>query len=95
MSLGIYGVFIIAGILAVQFFFSTRNNIYWGAILPVAYFVFLTWLFVTNHIESNMGFFLYLLLGILFLCAEWNGGRKYLHEKRKKELDKMKTHDMK
>ncbi len=51
--------------------------------------------FVTNRIESTMGFILYLLLGMLFLCAEWNGGRKYLHEKIKKELDKMKTHDMK
>ena len=94
MSLGFYGVFIGAGILALQFFFSTRNNIYWGVILPVAYIVFLTWQFVTNHIENTMGFILYLLLGMLFLGAEWNGGRKYLHEKRKKELDKMKTYDM-
>lgn len=94
MSFSFYGVFIIAGILAVQFFFSTRNNIYLGAILPVAYIVFLTWLFVTNRIESTIGFILYLLLGMLFLCVEWNGGRKYLREKRKKELDKMKTPDM-
>lgn len=94
MSFDFYGVFIGAGILALQFFFSTRNNIYWGAILPVAYIVFLTWQFVTNHIENTMGFILYLLLGLLFLGAEWNGGRKYLHEKRKKELAKMKTYDM-
>ena len=47
-----------------------------------------------NHIENTMGFILYLLLGMLFLGAEWNGGRKYLHEKRKKELDKIKTYDM-
>ncbi|QWG81424.1 hypothetical protein EXW39_28290 (plasmid) [Bacillus mycoides] len=95
MSFSFYEVFIIAGILAVQFFFSTRNNIYWGAILPVAYIAFLTGLFVTNRIENTIGFILYLLLGLLFLCAEWNGGRKYLHEKRKKELDKMKIYDMK
>jgi hypothetical protein len=94
MSFDFYGVFIGAGILALQFFFSTRNNIYWGAILPVAYIVFLIWQFVTNHIENTMGFILYLLLGLLFLGAEWNGGRKYLHEKRKKELNKMKTYDM-
>jgi hypothetical protein len=94
VSLGFYGVFIGAGVLALQFFFSTRNNIYWGAILPVAYIVFLTWQFVTNHIENTMGFILYVLLGTLFLGAEWNGGKKYLQEKRKKELDKMKTYDM-
>ncbi|PKG22611.1 hypothetical protein [Niallia nealsonii] len=90
-----YGVFIIAGVLAVQYFFSTRNSIYWGGIVPVAYIVFLTWMFITNHIESIIGFILILLLGILFLIIEWSGGRKYLREKTKKELDKMKTHDIK
>ncbi len=90
-----YGVLIIAGILAVQFFLSTRNNLYWGAILPVAYIGFLIWIFVTKEIESLMAFFLSLLLGLLFLCGEWNGGRKYLQEKTKKELEKMKAHDMK
>ncbi|MED4718731.1 hypothetical protein [Bacillus badius] len=95
MDFGIYGVFIIAGVLAIQFFFSTRNNGYLGAILPVAYIVFLTWMLVTNRVESTIGYILYLLIGLLFLIAEWNGGRKYLREKRKKELDKMKTRDMK
>lgn len=95
MDLGFYGVFIIAGILAVQFFLSTRNNAYWGAILPVAYFVLLTWMFISNRINSTIGYVLYLMLGLLFLIAEWNGGRKYVREKRKKELDKIKTFDMK
>jgi len=88
-------VLIYAGILAVQFFLSNRNNIYWGAILPVVHIVFLTWLFITNRIESTIGFILYLLLGTLFLCIEWKLGRKYFHKKIQKELDKMKTHDMK
>lgn len=95
MEIGFYGVFIIAGILAVQFFFSTRNNVYWGAILPVAYILFLTRMLVTNPNENTIGYIMYLLLGLLFLIAEWNGGRKYLREKRKKELDKMKTRDLK
>ncbi|GAA0593869.1 hypothetical protein GCM10009001_07580 [Virgibacillus siamensis] len=89
-----YNVFIYAGILAVQYFLSTRNSIYWGAIIPVAYTVFLSWLFVTNRLESAIGFILILLVGMLFLIAEWSGGRKHLQAKRKKELDKMKTHDM-
>ncbi|EOO33701.1 hypothetical protein [Bacillus mycoides] len=88
-------VLIYASILAVQFFLSSRNNIYWGAILPVAHIVFLTWLFITSRIESTSGFILYLLLGMFFLCIEWNLGRKYFHKKIQKELDKMKTHDMK
>ncbi|MBJ8056155.1 hypothetical protein JDS87_30980 [Bacillus cereus] len=89
-----YRVFIIAIVLAIQYFFSTRDSIYWGAIIPVAYVVLLTGMFVTNNIESTIGFILYLLLGILFLIVEWNQGRKSLHKKRKKELDKMKTHDI-
>ena len=89
-----YGVLIAAGVLAVQYFFSTRNSVFWGAIIPVAYIVVLTWMLVTSRIESAIAFILILILGILFLIAEWNGGRKYLREKRRKELDKMKTHDM-
>lgn len=85
---------IYAGILAVQFFLSSRNNIYWGAILPVAHIVFLTCLFITNRIESTFDFILYLLLGMLFLWIEWNLGRKYFHKKIQKELDKIKTLDM-
>lgn len=65
-----------------------------GAIIPVAYIVVLTWMLVTSRIESAIAFILILILGILFLIAEWNGGRKYLREKRRKELDRMKTHDM-
>ncbi|UNK19036.1 hypothetical protein MNQ98_03040 [Paenibacillus sp. N3/727] len=91
----IYRLLIIVGILAVQYFFSTRNNVFWGAIIPASYIVFLTWMFVTDRIESTVGFILYLLLGLLFLIAEWSAGRKALNQKRKKELDKIKTHDMK
>ena len=57
---------------------------HWGAILPVAYIVLLTWMLISNRIESTIGYVLYLLPGLLFLIAEWNGGRKYFHEKRKK-----------
>ena len=94
MDFSFYRVFIIAGVLAVQFFLSTRNNTYWGALLPVAYIVFVTWMLITNRMDSAISYFLVLLLGLLFLIAEWSGGRKYLVEKRKKELEKMKIHDM-
>ncbi len=91
----LYRLLVIVGILAVQYFLSTRNNVYWGSVIPVAYIVFLIWMFVTNRIESTLGFILYLLLGLLFLIAEWSAGRKSLSQKRKKELDKIKTHDLK
>ncbi|SHG09252.1 hypothetical protein [Ornithinibacillus halophilus] len=94
MDFSFYGVFIIAGIFAIQFFFSTRRNVSWGAILPVAYIVLLTWLLVINRIGSSIEYILYLLLGLLFLIAEWSGGRKYLREKVKKELHKMNSLDI-
>ncbi|ABO67700.1 MULTISPECIES: hypothetical protein [Geobacillus] len=95
MDLGAYGVFIVAGVLAVQFFLSTRNRAYWGAILPVAYIVVLTWMLISERMENAIAYVLYLLLGLLFLIAEWQSGRKYLYKKRKNELDKMKTLDLK
>lgn len=91
----LYRVLVIAGILAVQYFLSTRNNVYWGSVIPVAYIVFSIWMFATNRINSTLGFILYLLLGLLFLIVEWSAGRKSLNQKRKKELDKIKTHDLK
>lgn len=91
----LYGVLITAGVLAIQYFFSTRNSGFWGALIPISYIIFLTWMFVTNRIESALAFILALILGILFLFGEWIGGRKYLSEKRRKELDKMKAFDMK
>ncbi len=35
-----YGVFIAAGVLAVvQYFFSARNSVYWGAVIPAGFTV--------------------------------------------------------
>jgi len=89
-----YRLFIIVAVLAVQYFLSSRNRVYWGGILPVAYVVFLTWMLATNRMESMLAYSLYLLLGLFFLMVEWNGGRRYLREKRERELEKMKTYDM-
>ncbi|MGN7939509.1 hypothetical protein [Virgibacillus sp. 6R] len=90
-----YFVFIVAAFLAVQYFFSTRNSVYWGAILPVVYLITMIWMLVTERLENMLAFLLYLILGMLFLLAEWKKGRDWVNEKRKRELEKMVTHDMK
>lgn len=90
----VYRLLLIVAILAVQYFFSTRSSVYWGALIPGAYIVFSTWMFATHRIESTLGFVLYLLLGMLFLIGEWGTGRKVVREKRKKELEKIKTRDL-
>ena len=90
-----YRVLIIAGIMALQYFFSTRNSVYWGAIIPAAFLVWITSLYATHQIVSFKGFIILLLVGMLFLILEWEEGRKYLRKKQAKELDKIKAHDMK
>lgn len=90
----LYRILIIIGVLAVQYFLSSRNNVYWGAVIPAAYIVFITWMFMTGRINSPLAFALILLIGLLFLIGEWSSGRKYLNQKTKKELDKIKTYDM-
>ncbi|GGK08918.1 hypothetical protein GCM10007063_34210 [Lentibacillus kapialis] len=48
-GLGFYNVFIIAGILGVQYFFSTRDSVYWGALIPLIFIVWRTWLLFTGN----------------------------------------------
>lgn len=91
---GFYDVFIIAAFLGIQYFLSTRNSIYWGAIIPVVFVTWVTWMLVTGRIESFILYGAMLLLGIGFLVNQWGAGRKSLHKQRKKELEKMKSHDM-
>ena len=91
----IYHLFIIVGILALQYLLSTRNHILWGALIPLGYIAFSIWMLVTDRYQSFLSFTLYLLLGLLFLISEWNVGRKSLQQKRNKELMKMRTHDIK
>ena len=89
----IYDVLIIAGFLGVQYFLATRNSFYWGAILPIA---FLAWrgsiIFTADG--KILSHILITILGLAFLIGQWTAGRKSLKEKRKKELEKIKTQDL-
>ncbi len=91
---GLYDVFIIAGILGIQYFLSTRNSVYWGAFIPIIFLVWRSWILFNSN-ESILGHVLILLLGLAFLIGGWTEGRKSFHESRKKELEKMQSHDMK
>lgn len=91
---GIFDVLIIAGILGVQHFLASRNSVYWGGLIPLAFVVWRTWMYF-NGDEKFLAYILILLVGLAFLIGGWYEGRKALHKKRKQELDKMKSHDMK
>jgi len=91
---GFYDVFIIAGILGVQYFLSTRNSVYWGGLIPIVFVAWRTWIFF-NESEKLLAYVLILLVGLAFLIGGWYEGRNALRKKRKQELDKMKSHDLK
>lgn len=88
-------VLIIIAILVAQQILSSRNNAYWGAVMPVLFITGMTWLVVTHRLENIWAIIVFLVLGIGLLAEQWSLGRKSLAKKRKMELDKMKTHDIK
>lgn len=83
--------FIIVGI---QHFLSTRNNAIFGVIIPTIYTVVL--ISVGFYLDKfTTPFFLGLFGGLVILLATWNSGRNYVKKKLEKEIEIMKTKDIK
>jgi len=89
----IYDVLIIAGFLGLQYFLSTRHSIYWGIILPVSFIVWRGIIIFTTDVNV-LAQILITIVGLVFLLAQLSAGRKHLKEKQRKELEKMKSHDL-
>ncbi|MBM6848844.1 hypothetical protein [Bacillus licheniformis] len=81
-------------ILGIQYFLSTRNHTFCGAILPTAYIVFLVALSIYEG-KSFASFFLPLIGGLALLLGEWIKGREALKKKREREMRIMKAMDIK
>ncbi|EFV71685.1 hypothetical protein HMPREF1012_02324 [Bacillus sp. BT1B_CT2] len=81
-------------ILGIQYFLSTRNHTFWGAILPTAYIVFLVALSIYEG-KSFASFLLPLIGGLALLVGEWIKGREALKKKREREMRIMKAMDIK
>lgn len=76
-------------------FIISKNNVYWGAILPVLYVPFIIiWLPERFGKEITFSVILAAVGGLVFLLGMWINGREYLKKKRKKELEKMELHDI-
>ncbi|MBK0010310.1 hypothetical protein IAE23_27980 [Bacillus sp. S35] len=89
------GYLIVAIVLILHHFLSTRANVYWGAIIPGAYLILCVWLLCTGHqtdhpIKSSV----LLLFGLLIFLIKWGVGRESYKKKQEKELNKMKTKDI-
>lgn len=81
-------------VFAVQYFLSTRNNLLWGALIPIVFIAGMSWFYFENKVSNNIGFLIIALVGLALLIEEWNRGRRMLHKKRVKEIEKMKTQDI-
>ncbi|MBU6079741.1 hypothetical protein [Allobacillus halotolerans] len=83
-------------ILVLQHFLSTRNKVFWGGLLPVAYVILLIYLILSGLMDvGSRDFWFIAILGTTILLGEWISGRESLEKKRKQELDKMTSHDLK
>jgi len=90
-----YRLLLILIVFAVQHFLSTRNNVYWGGLLPIIYIATLISVQFYGIFEwSMMQFILFAIVGELFLVGYWMSGRKILASKRQRELEKMKAFDL-
>ena len=90
----IYILLIGFAILGIQYFLSTRNRTFWGAILPTAYIIFLVALSIHEG-KSFASFFLPLIGGLALLLGEWIKGREALKKKQEREMRVMKAMDIK
>ncbi|AGN35217.1 hypothetical protein OIO07_17630 [Bacillus paralicheniformis] len=90
----IYILLIGFAILGIQYFLSTRNRTFWGAILPTAYIIFLVALSIHEG-KSFASFYLPLIGGLALLLGEWIKGREALKKKQEREMRVMKAMDIK
>lgn len=94
----VYAWLIALVILGCQYYLSRRRNVWWGAVLPAAYFLVFIYGWVSETYftrENSTSFILALLGGLAFLLSGWINGRESVKRKEKKELDKMKLKDIK
>lgn len=84
-------------IIGIQYYLSTRRMAFWGALLPGAYLLFLVYFKFSETFDSSddKNYWFMALFGMAVLLSGWISGRDSLEKKRKKELEKMQSHDMK
>ena len=85
---------IMIAVLILQFIVSRMPAGFLGGILPVGYSVFIVSLFIKTDSGLNFSFFATLIGGLAILLGIWNNGRVSVNDKRRKELDKIRLHDM-
>lgn len=83
-------------LLVLQQYLSSRERAWLGAIIPTFYVLIIGTLLNTGELEliSNRNNIL-LSLGLVIFLGMWAEGRNSMKKRRKKELEKIKAHDIK
>ncbi|HEK9104065.1 hypothetical protein KFD70_28360 [Bacillus pfraonensis] len=83
-------------ILVAQHFLSRREQVYFGAILPTFYILFLIYGNMTNLFKDGNGKELIFLgvFGTVILMGIWVSGRVHVSKKREKEMEKIEVQNM-
>lgn len=88
-------VFLIIFVMsAIQYFMATRSSFIFGFVIPIVFIAVMSWIFITNRVESVTMFVVLLIIGLILLIEEWVRGRRSLQKRRQKEMDIMKTKDL-
>lgn len=91
----VYGWIIAIGIMLIQLFLSRRTNVYWGAIIPVLYLVYIfNWVIERVGKVNMLTLILIAVGGLAILFDLWISGREYSKKKRKKESEKIALQDL-
>jgi len=83
-------------LLIVQYFLSSRERTWLGAIIPIFFVLIISTSLMTGKLELNSNRdIILIILGLIIFLGVWAEGRSSLKKKRKKELEKIKSYDMK
>lgn len=81
-------------ILGIQYVLTRLENKYLGGILPLLFLCFMMWVYIYFQPDGIISFFIATLAGFVILLSIWENGRTAIKNKRKKELEKIKLHDI-
>lgn len=81
-------------ILGIQYVLTRFENKYLGGILPLLFLCFMVWLYNYHQPDNIISFAIATLGGFVMLASIWESGRTAIKNKRKKELEKIKLHDI-
>lgn len=86
-------ILILIVMFGVQYFLSTRSNKFLGAIIPILFVIFVTFMYFNNNLGPITSIVL-LVLGLILLFEQWYKGNKQKKVNSDKEMVKMKGKDL-